>query len=154
MTTETREPCLLLRVGKHLCALPLAHVDETMRPQPVRSLVGMPAFVRGVAVIRGVPVPVVDAASVLEERAWSPHPSRFVALKTGGRRVALAVDEVLGVKEIGSVSLAELPPLLAGARERAAAAMAILDNELLLVLQSARFVPDAAWNLIESGESR
>ena len=114
----------------------------------------MPAFVRGVAVIRGVPVPVVDAASVLEERAaCSPHPSRFVALKTGGRRVALAVDEVLGVKEIRSTNLAELPPLLAGARERTAA-MAILDNELLLVLQSARFVPDGTWNLIESGEAR
>jgi purine-binding chemotaxis protein CheW len=154
VTGEVPDLWLLLRAGGQLCALPLAHVDETMRPQPVRAVAGAAPFVRGVAVIRGLPVPVVDAASVLTQAEASSNGTRFVVLETGERRVALAVDEVVGVRRIDHTLLSDVPPLLAVAREDVLAAIATLDSELLMVLRSGKLVPDASWAAIEAGAGR
>ena len=154
MTTDAGELCLLVRVGRQLCALPLQHIAETMRPQPVREIAGVPRFVRGVAVIRGIPVPVVDAASALCGGEPSSHVTRFVALKTADRRVALAVDQVVGVRQIDRQHLSELPPLLSAASEQAVSAIGTLDGELLMVLRSGKFVPDVVWTAIEAEDTR
>ena len=116
-----------------------------MRPLPVSAVAGAPPFVRGVAVIRGLPVPVVDAASALGD-SGEPFPlvTRFVALRIADRRVALGVCEVIGVREIGGEQLAELPPLLATASEHVVAAMGTLDSELLMVLRAGKLVPETA----------
>jgi purine-binding chemotaxis protein CheW len=131
--------------------LPLEHVDETMRPQPVHAVAGAPSFVRGIALIRGVPVPVVDAAAALGEHA--SHVTRFVTLRTGDRRVAFAVDQVLGVSEIDRRAVSELPPLLARASVDVVSAIGTLDAELLMVLRSAKFVPETVWAAIEAGDT-
>jgi hypothetical protein len=44
----------VVRVGARVCALPLHHVVETMRPLPIDPVVGTPAFISGVSVIRGI----------------------------------------------------------------------------------------------------
>jgi purine-binding chemotaxis protein CheW len=155
VTTDAPELCLLVRVGRQLCALPLQHVDETMRPQPVRAVAGVPRFVRGVAVIRGSPVPVVDAASaLLGGGELSSHVTRFVSLKTADRRVALAVDQVVGVRRIDRRHLSDLPPLLTAASEQVVSAIGTLDGELLIVLRSGKFVPDVVWSAIEAEQTR
>lgn len=113
---------------------------ETMRPQPVRAVGGAPPFVCGVSVIRGMPVPVVSGAIVCGADPEAPPPTRFVSLKAGDRLVALAVDEVVGVRPIDRVRLGSLPPLLAAAQEQLISAIGLLDGELLVVLQSAALV--------------
>lgn len=153
MTPDSREQYLLLRAGKYLCALPLAHIAETMRPQAVRTVAGAPAYVRGLATIRGAAVPVVDAASVLDEGDRTTNPTRFVVVKAGDRRVALAADEVLGIKALDLQSLSALPPLVAGPRQQVASAVGLLDKELLIILHSGRFVPDDVWNALTSGKA-
>jgi purine-binding chemotaxis protein CheW len=60
---------LLTRVGARLCAVPLAHAVETMRLLPVSPLADAPPFVRGLAIIRGQAVPVVDLGALLGEPA-------------------------------------------------------------------------------------
>lgn len=125
-----------------------------MRPQPVRAFAGVPEFIRGLAVIRGAAVPVVDAASALFPEDGSSNPRRFVTLRTANRRLALAVDQVLGVRDIDASQLAELPPLLSGAREHAVSAMGTLDRELLMVLRSGRLVPDEVWTALDAGAAR
>ena len=79
---------------------------------------------------------------------------RFVALKMAGRRVALAVDEVLGVRQIDAQQLSDVPPLLAAAPEPVVSAIATLDAELLMVLRSSRLVPEPAWAAIDAGGDR
>jgi purine-binding chemotaxis protein CheW len=128
--------------------LPLTHVEETMRVLPVEPLAGLPPFVRGVSVIRGAAVPVVDAASLLG--VGESRPTRFVTVKADDRRVALAFDAVLGVRAITDESLQELPPLLRDARSEVISAIGILDTALLVVLRSAHLVPDAVWATLES----
>lgn len=126
-----------------LCALSLDHVEETMRPLPSEPLAGVPAFIRGLAIIRGVPTPVIDAALLVS--GGLSNPTRFVTVKTGNRRVALAVDSVIGTASIPHDALEALPPLFAGAGLDAIAAVSTLNAELLLVLSSTRLVPDDVW---------
>lgn len=134
---------LLCRVQTRLCALPLEHVVETMRPLPFEPVSGTPHFVRGLAIIRGAPIPVVDAAWLLGTE--ESQPSRFVTLTAGDRRIALAVSGVVGVQSIPTESLQELPPLLQDTAADVISAIGRLDSELLLVLRSARLVPEDLW---------
>jgi purine-binding chemotaxis protein CheW len=147
---EPAEPlALFCRVRDRLCALPLAHVVETMRPLGVEPLAAMPSFVRGLARIRGVAVPVVDAGALLGAKA-AACATRFVTLRAGERTVALAVEEVLGVRTLAGASLVELPPLVRDANDELVAAVGTLDAELLVVLRAARLVPAELWDALES----
>jgi purine-binding chemotaxis protein CheW len=103
------EDWLVCRLATRLCALPLENVAETMRPLPIEPLAGMPASVLGLSVIRGQPVPVIEAARLFDETG--PEPQRFITIRIGGRLVALAVDSVLGVRSIEAALNDELVPL-------------------------------------------
>jgi purine-binding chemotaxis protein CheW len=147
---ESFQSVLIVGVGTLRCALPLALVVETTRPLPLCPLAGAAEFVLGTSVIRGEPVPVVDLAGLLG--AAPARPARFVVVRAGERRVALATDAVIGVRDIAVETMAPVPPLLAVARPDAAMALGVLDRELLLVLQTAHIVPDEVWSLVaESG---
>jgi purine-binding chemotaxis protein CheW len=124
--------------------LPLDHVVETMRPLPIESLPGAPPFVRGVSMLRGVPVPVVDAGALLGT-ADGAQPTRFVSMRAGPRRVVLAVEEVLGVRDLPAAALQDLPPLLGAAGAGVISAIGALDAAFLLVVEAARIVPEATW---------
>lgn len=144
---------LVARAGGKLLALALTDVIETMRPLPVSRLDGVPPFVLGAAVIRGSPVPVIDARALLGEDGPSQPGSRFVSLRQGARRAALAVDEVLGVRALAGDDLAALPPLFQGVAAGLAEAVATVDEQLLMLLRSGRLVPDEAWRAM-AGEGR
>jgi purine-binding chemotaxis protein CheW len=153
VSTHAGELCLLVRAGGQLYVLPLEHVEETMRPLAVRAVAGVPPFVRGLAVVRGVPVPVVDAKCVCGKDKRSSDVTRFVALKVADRRIALAVDQVLGVRRIDRILLSDLPPLLSAAGEEVVSAIGTLDTELLMVLRSGKLVPEDVWKAIDAGET-
>jgi purine-binding chemotaxis protein CheW len=147
---ERPELSLLCRVGDLLCALPLEHVEETMRPMPVEAIAGLPSFVRGLAVVRGAPIPVVDAASLLSgDASDATRATRFVTVKTGSRRIALLVDAVVGVVPIPRGSLDALPLLFQDASLDMISAVGTLDANLLLVLRSARLVREELWAVLE-----
>jgi purine-binding chemotaxis protein CheW len=140
---------LVCRVGALLCALPLAHVGETMRTLPAEPLAGVPPFVRGVAIVRGRPTPVVDAAALLSD---TPPPSdadaparRFVTVSPGDHAVMLVVDAVVGVLTLPDGVAAALPPVLQTPRLAAIAATGSLDGALLVVLEHTRLVPEDVW---------
>lgn len=147
MASAKTDLSLVCRVRGRLCALPLGHVIETMRPLPTAAIAGAPHFVRGLAVIRGAPVPVLDVATLLGETDTSP--GRFVTLTTGTRHVALAVGSVLGVRPIPPDSFHDLPPLLHEAGSEVVASIGLLDAELLLVLQSSRLLARDAWAVLD-----
>ena len=131
-----------------------------MRRCPIERVALAPRFTLGVAVIRGQNVPVVDAGVLLTGEACSG--ARFVVLRMAERaaveragvergrderQVALAVDEVLGAERVEAGELGRLPPLLSGAAELVRS-MAVLDGQLLEVLESARLI-DAGATLPE-----
>lgn len=154
MTDSRPEGLALLCLARQrLCALPLDALVETMRPLPVTPLAGAPAFVCGVARIRGAPVPVVDVGALLGAPE-PPQATRFVTLRVGERRVALALEAVLGFRELASESLTALPPLLRHVSEDVVSALTTLDAELLLVLEATRLVPQSLWATLENAGFR
>jgi purine-binding chemotaxis protein CheW len=128
------------RVGTRTCALPLALVAETMRALPVMPLANSAGFVSGASIIRGVPVPIVDAGALFGEPPIARQ--RLVTIDVGGRWVALAVDGVSSAGKISEDKLRELPPLLSEAATDAISAIGVLDGEFLLCLEVGRLIPD------------
>jgi purine-binding chemotaxis protein CheW len=142
VTSEEAVTALVFRAGSLLCALPLDEVIETMRPLPTRPLAGTPAFVRGISVLRGVPTPVIDVARLLTGEPGGAE--RYVAVRTERGPVALAVGEVLGIRDTPP-GLAEGHPALLGGARRLVTGVGILGSEPLLLLHSMRSVPDEVW---------
>jgi purine-binding chemotaxis protein CheW len=138
---------LLCRVGSILCALPLEHVIETMRILPLERIAGAPAFVRGLSIIRGAPVPVVDVALVVGDEVT---PSlRLVVIRMAARTVALAVDSVVGITALAPVMFDALPPLLQEAAAGTIGAIGMRDSDFLVVLRSGRLVPEDVLALLD-----
>ncbi len=140
-------PSLLCRAEARWCALPLRHVVETMRPLPVSPIPGTPPFVTGLAIIRGAATPVIDLARLLG--ATDSSPKRFVSMTTQRGRIALAVDQVEGVRSLPADIVHSLPPLLQCADSRVVDLVGALDAELLLVLQITRLVPEDLWGGVD-----
>jgi purine-binding chemotaxis protein CheW len=142
---------LLCGVGSLLCALPLEQVSETMRPLPVTRLSSPVPFLSGLSVVRGLPVPVVALGQLLG-LGTNEFGTRLVLVKLAERRVALAVDQVIGVRWLASAAVSELPPLFRGASAEAIRAVGALDAQLLLLLETSKIVPDFTWaSLATSG---
>ncbi len=74
-------------------------------------------------------------------------------LRLGERRVALAVEEVLGVRALPGATLHRLPPLLSEASRDAVSAIGALDDALLLALDTGRLVPQAVWDAVVAGDA-
>lgn len=131
---------LVCRARGRLLGVPLPYVLEIMRPLAIEPLADAPPFVCGLSIIRGRPVPVVDAAAVLGEERLSAH-ARYVMLRVGDRSVALAVEEVSAVLPMPAESLQALPPLLRDSSRDLVSQIGTLDGELLIVLEAARILP-------------
>jgi purine-binding chemotaxis protein CheW len=142
---------LMTQVGELACAVPIEHVVETMRPLPVEPIgrdgdtLGL---VDGLAMIRGVPVPVVDARKLLGVTGGPA--TRFVVVRTGQRQIALAVDAVIDVRPLAPELLSQLPPLLAGAHREVVSAIVARDQGLCAVLDATRVLPEDSWRAIDA----
>ena len=151
MQEITLEQVLLFRAGSCGCAIPVSHIVETMRPLPIEPLAGLPPFVKGVSVIRGVATPVVDLGMLLSGRDHAPV-TRFITLKAGGRQVALGVESVAGVARLDDSKFEALPPLLGNSEAGAVGSIGALDGRLLLVLRAGRVVPEEVWTRLAGAE--
>lgn len=134
---------LLCRAGTRLCGLPLDRVIETFRPLPVEAVASSSEVVGGLSIVRGEPVPLLDLGRLLGGVAGGER-KRWVTLRVESRVVALSVDEVLGVRELDTRSLVELPPLLQSADSKWIETVGRLDAALLLVLGRGYLVPEEA----------
>lgn len=149
---DGRRKVLILELKGCICALPLTHVVETMRPLPVEPLAGAPSFVKGVALIRGTPTPVVDLGAFF----GTPNElaERFVTVRAGDRQVAISVNAVLGIRDIDAVlPNQDLPPLLQGAMEDLVEMIGTLDEQILMVLRQGWELPNEVWHALTAQEA-
>lgn len=130
----------MCRSGGKLYALPLTAVVEVMRPLPIQPVPNASPIVLGVALIRGIPMAVLDMPGLLGG-TWNAD-GRFVTVRAGSRQVALAVDQVLEVRTLPPETFCELPPLLRDIGNEAVGALGTLDAELLFVLKDACLIPE------------
>jgi len=128
------------QAGALLCALPIAQVGEVMRLLPIERIAGAPEWVRGLSVIRGAPVPVIDLALIIGGQA--DPATRLVALKAAPRPIALAVKTIVGIAAFADDAVGELPPLLRDAATETVTAIGARDSRLIVFLRAARLVPE------------
>src|SRR5437868_7833694 len=124
MTAGSQHSNLLVRCRTWLCVLPLAEVIETLRLLPLQPVAGAPGFVRGLTLIRGELLPVVELALLLGAEDAAPG-GRLVVVRAANRRLALAVDEVLRVLPQELPQLSAVAPLLSKALPAQVAALAV-----------------------------
>ncbi|HEY3593527.1 MAG TPA: chemotaxis protein CheW [Polyangiaceae bacterium] len=146
------ERMLLCRVGTRLCGIAVRHVAETMRPLPLEPVAGMPAFVLGLALIRGTPTPVIDLAFLLLGPSERQTATRFVTVKAGQRIAALAVSHVIGIRDIPTRTLGALPPLAQEVKADFIETIGSLDDDMLMMLNGARIVPSSVWTVLSTSE--
>ena len=132
-SSASRLSVVLVRAGGLLCALPLASVIETLRNPSIMPIAGTPAWVRGIAVIRGGTVAVVDLGILLGSGAGASRQPRVVTVRVGSRIVGLAADSIVGVREFERSVLSEVPPMLRQAHPEVLAAMGMLDEPLMVL---------------------
>jgi purine-binding chemotaxis protein CheW len=137
-----RQVLLVVEAGGLRAGIPLSHVREIMRPLPIARLASGPAFVLGLSVIRGASVPVVDLGAVLRRAAPENSFGRFVSILVEARAIALAVQTVNGILELELGAASALPPLLSRAAGEVVEELAVNDAALLLILRTARLVPN------------
>lgn len=144
------ERFVLVKVRENCgAALPLTAVTEVTRPLPVEAVAGAPAFVRGLTIVRGTAMPVIDLAALLGlEDAGKAE--RFVIVRVDTRFVAVAVNAVVDVTDLERDSLQEAPPLLRDVHGDRLEALAALDRDLLLVLRMSRLLPSDFWPIIDT----
>lgn len=141
---ETAVPVLIVLAQTRACALPVAEVVETMRPLPLETLPGLPAFVPGLAMIRGTPLPVIDLASLVGASGAAPA-TRFVTVRAGTHQAALRVECVVGIHWLQPGTLEQLPPLMRHSSSGVIAALGALNQHLLMLLSAGRLLNDALW---------
>jgi purine-binding chemotaxis protein CheW len=155
LVVATQGAMLVTRIGSVACALPIELVVETMRALPIEPIGASDdalALVDGLAMIRGSPVPVVDARRLLGVTGGGA--TRFVVVRIADRRLALVVDSVIEVKRLDLDALARLPPLLDGSRSAWASAIGARDAGLLIVLDAARVLPESSWRALDQRAGR
>ncbi len=126
-----------------------------MRPLPIEGVAATPAYILGLAVIRGIATPVVDLAVLLGAPQRSDF-ARFVTVRgsssSDATAAALAVEAVIGVEVLPAGKVGELPPLVSATSPEIIQAVGSADERLLLLLRQARLCPpelEALWSTPE-----
>lgn len=131
---------LLCRSAAHLYGIPVEHVVEVMRVLPIEPVAGAPNYVRGLSVIRGVPMAVIDIGILVAGQTTLAD--RLVVIRAGERSIALLNEAVLGIRAVPAEVFRQMPPLLRDAADGTIVAVGTIDAELLFVLHAARLVPE------------
>jgi len=129
------------------CALDLAAVERVEQMVAVSELPGAPEGVLGAVDVRGTPVAVLDLRERLGLSAAPPNPDGALLLaRTRGRTVALAVDEVLGVRTVDAGAVTA-PEVLDLPRASVAGVTPLTDGLLVIHDLDGFLSPDAEQGL-------
>lgn len=143
---------LTVKIGNKYASINIQDINETLRPLTLEAFANLPSFILGLSTIRGIQTPVMSLKKFLEGTHQENNNSSnevkkliWVTLKVNGLQVAIEVDSISGIFEIPTDALQNMPPLLAHAHSDSIALCGMLDNNLLLILQSTRLIPKEVW---------
>ncbi len=143
-----RVEALLFELAGHRFALPLSDVDELVRACALQLLPTAPPPVSGALNLRGEIVPVLELRKRFELEHKRLEPSDyFVLARRGTRRVALTVDNVLGIQTLTALPLAEAPHL--SVRIEYVAGIAAVADGVVLIYDLATFLSRTEAELLE-----
>lgn len=142
---------LAAKIGNKICAINALEVQEVFRPLPIEEFSSFPSFVLGLSIIRGIQTPVVRLSLIIEgdkNISYKGNKKIWILIKNVEKRIAIEVDSIVGIFELPYESFQSVPTLLEHAYSDSITACGILDNQLLLLLQTTRFIPEDVWEKI------
>jgi purine-binding chemotaxis protein CheW len=134
---------LTFALGEAMYAVDIRGIREIIEFGGLTDVPMMPPFVRGVISLRGAVVPVVDL-NVRFGRAPTVPGRRTciviveVACNDGLRELGMVVDAVSEVLEIGDAAIEPAPAFGARIRTDFIRGMALIDTDLIIVLDAGR----------------
>lgn len=145
---------VVFRLGARTMAIPLAAVSEIARPPKVTRLPHVPAWVLGIANLRGDIVSMLDLEGFLSGKPGkSSHEQRMLALRPAGDevRTAVLVDTVDGIQAFEDARIsrvtrgydAEVAPYARGLYQ--------LEDDLVVVLDADRLLQSKPMRQFEDG---
>lgn len=142
---------MLVRLAGASYAVPVGAVREIVRLPPITRVPGLPAFVAGLANVRGRVLAVIDLRPLL--RLEAPRGGRLVILDgtgaavgsavavspaAGGRAiVGLVVDAAMNLVQLPSSGLEPLPPGVSAEAAVVLDGMTVIDGDPVAVLSPA-----------------
>jgi purine-binding chemotaxis protein CheW len=110
---------LAFRVGSEDYVIDVRRVREVVAPLPVRRMPRIPAFLEGVADLRGEVIPILDARRRFGLTAGTPtRKTKLVVVLVAGMPVGLVVDAVTEVLRVPREAIRGTPPLAGKAAPR------------------------------------
>ena len=152
-TPATRVPTCLVVLGGEQFAIDVRNLREVMIVEKLTAVPGAPAFVRGVANLRGEVLAILDVASVLGLPSCGAGPAgKALVLEPASSQVAIVVDEILGLETFDELR----PPEDPRPNEHAAFGMGWLerDGRPVTLLDVSRVVDELKMRARDSAGSR
>lgn len=140
---ELAKNSLTFYVGDTLYGFPLSNVLEIINMQPIATVPGTPAYVKGIINLRGGIVPVVDIRIKFgkEEKEYDDLTSIIITL-LGSMTVGVIVDRVSNVVNLEALPLSSLPEFSTVNTNRYMTSVTRLGNELIMNLDCQTILED------------
>jgi purine-binding chemotaxis protein CheW len=141
-SAERELQLILFDVGKEHFAVPLESVTKIERVPKIVPVPRTPAFIRGIASLRGEITPVVDLRLLLARPAGeAAAPCGLVVIQAGGRKAGVLSDSVPDfLRETATLS----PPLPGPGTEVLAGVIDYFDEETIAII-----VPERLFDTME-----
>jgi len=145
---------VVFRLGSRTMAIPLAAVSEIARPPKVTRLPHVPAWVLGIANLRGDIVSMLDLEGFLSGKAGkSSHEQRMLALRPAGDevRTAVLVDGVDGIQAFEDARISRVTRGYDAAVAPYARGLYQMEDDLVVVLDADRLLQSKPMRQFEDG---
>jgi len=145
---------VVFRLGSRTMAIPLAAVSEIARPPKVTRLPHVPAWVLGIANLRGDIVSMLDLEGFLSGKVGKPsHEQRMLALRPVGDevRTAVLVDSVDGIQAFEDARIARVTRGYDAAVAPYARGLYQVEDDLVVVLDADRLLQSKPMRQFEDG---
>ncbi|MEO5823267.1 MAG: chemotaxis protein CheW [Vicinamibacteraceae bacterium] len=145
---------VVFHLGTRTMAIPLAAVSEIARPPKVTRLPHVPAWVLGIANLRGDIVSMLDLEGFFSGKAGkSSHEQRMLALRPAGDevRTAVLVDSVDGIQAFEDARIARVTRGYDAEVAPYARGLYQLEDDLVVVLDADRLLQSKPMRQFEDG---
>jgi chemotaxis-related protein WspB len=111
---DTRQPLLLVDIGRESYAVATADIIEILVPGTIRSMPGAPGWVAGLVDRRGSPLLVLSTASLLGRPGGDAAAIVLFVDVAGSGEVGMLIDRAVGIERIDRADIHDVAQDMAG----------------------------------------
>jgi len=150
---HSEEQIVVFSLHDQVYGVNIASVLEIIRTESVTKVPGTPVFIEGIINLRGKVVPVMDLAV----RFGMPpshisDTTRVIIVEAGGVTMGMIVNSVSEVLRIPASNLEAIPALISGSSIEALRGVALVDKQMVVLLDLGKLLYDEEKNRLREFE--